>query len=672
MQRSETRPIEQPQEQPRQKRSLGRLLLLAGAALLLLWLVMKLWYVGGAARSLLAAQGRAETLLAGGVTQIDPDEAELLVMQVRGDVLTLKRETAFLMPVFTRLHWLPRVGPALAITPQLVEMADAGTETAAYAVRGLKPALGILQDETNDERIPALVQTVHAAKPDLVRANEALARVAAARAAITETAELPYRLQQLLQLSDEWLPMGQEYLALSLALPELAGIDGQKRYLLLAQNEDELRPSGGFITGAGLLVVENGRILSLDFQDANQVDKWQEKPYDFPPQILYDAMGLEMFLLRDANFWPDFPTSAQQAMALYSYGQETPPLDGAIAIDQRFLQLLLEATGPVQIPEDGLTISGDNVIAQLQDAWAIQDDQEVREWVQNRKSFLSTFAGALQQRIESDFGSIDPLQLARSMYSAVHGKHLQIFVHDPAVAATLDELDWDGRLEIPPAQDFLMVVDTNLGYNKVNLYVERSLTYSVELTAEGRALADLQVSYAHNGPSSGEPCRQNTYYAYSSAPDYLELANECYWNYVRVYAPAAARLQSSSRHAVPQESLLFGQVAWDSEAVVLSELPQATTFANFVMAPQAETTVVQFQYQLPANVQSETDGRRRYALTVGKQAGTPAQPVRLAITLPENAQLVTAVPTPTRIEGQTVHFDIMLHTDRQVSIEYLP
>lgn len=672
MQHSKTESMSSTQTQSTQRLLLPRLLILAGAALLLLWSGLKLWHIGGAVRSLLAVQTQAETMMAGGLTQIDPDEAEALVMQVRGDVLTLKNETAFLMPLLPRLHWLPTVGPTLSITPQLVEMADAGTETAAYAVRGLKPALTILQDDTMTDRIPALVEVVHTAEPDLIRANEALDRVVAARAAIPETPDLPYRLQQLLQLSDEWLPLGQEYLTLALVLPEMAGINGQRRYLLMAQNEDELRPTGGFITGGGLLIVENGRIVDLTFQDANTLDNWAEKPYDFPPDVLYQTMGLELFLFRDANFWPDFPTSARQAMTLYSYGQDVPPLDGAIAIDQQFLKLLLQATGPVQIPEEDLTINSSNVIAQLQSAWAIQDEQEVRDWVQTRKSFLSTFAGALRQRIESDFATINPLQLARSIYTAVHSKHLQIYIEDQAVADTLASLNWDGHLEIPPDQDFLMVVDTNVGFNKVNLHIERSLAYHVTLADDGSAVANLHVTYTHNGPDDEEACLQDTYYAYGDAPDYITLANECYWNYMRVYAPAPAQLQSSSRHAVPQETLQFGHVDWDSEALTIEELPEATTFANFLMVPQAGTTVAQFEYTLPDIVQSADGETQQYTLTIAKQAGLSAQPTRLTITLPPTGELVTAVPQPSRIEGQTLHFNLLLDTDTLINIEYLP
>ena len=94
--------------------------------------------------------------------------------------------------------------------------------------------------------------------------------------------------------------------------------------------------------------IENGEIVGLNFLDANVVDAWEDsgniggslvKPYDVPPQPLQDFMLLDLFLFRDANFWPDFAVSGQKAMDFYAYGRDVPTLDGVIGINQHSLQL---------------------------------------------------------------------------------------------------------------------------------------------------------------------------------------------------------------------------------------------------------------------------------------------------------------------------------------------
>ena len=80
-------------------------------------------------------------------------------------------------------------------------------------------------------------------------------------------------------------------------LPAIMGIDGPRHYLIVAQNEDEIRPTGGFITGGGVLTVDNGRIVNINFIDANYIDAWSEdrhsltKPYSAPPAPLASQRG---------------------------------------------------------------------------------------------------------------------------------------------------------------------------------------------------------------------------------------------------------------------------------------------------------------------------------------------------------------------------------------------
>ena len=71
-------------------------------------------------------------------------------------------------------------------------------------------------------------------------------------------------------------------------------------------------------------------------------------------------MGAGILMLRDANWWPDFPTSARAVNGLYE--QDTGrKVDGVVAIDLYTLELLLRALGPVQVPGYDGTISSSNL-----------------------------------------------------------------------------------------------------------------------------------------------------------------------------------------------------------------------------------------------------------------------------------------------------------------------
>src|SRR5690606_16940729 len=91
-------------------------------------------------------QLQAETMLAGGLGRLDPNQVESLVLGLREDVVALKQETAIFMPLRGLLSGVDKIGPTLDIAPQLLDMADAGTEAAVYLVQGLKPGLVVMNN----------------------------------------------------------------------------------------------------------------------------------------------------------------------------------------------------------------------------------------------------------------------------------------------------------------------------------------------------------------------------------------------------------------------------------------------------------------------------------------------------------------------------------------------
>jgi hypothetical protein len=645
------------------------LLLLAGFIVLLVWVGLKSWRIYQAGNSLLARQSQAESLLAAGPRNMDPNAAEDLIFGLRSDVLSLRNEVAFILPVLPYLDGLPRIGPLLAATPQLVEMADAGTESAAYAFRGMKPALSLLsaEDETNN-RIPQVLQILEDARSDIARASIAMDRVVAARNAIRNVDDLPWRVRTLLDQADDWLPLAQGGLKLSLVAPDMLGLNEPRRYLVIAQNEDEIRATGGFISGAGLIELERGQISKLDFQDANSVDAWSAnqvltKPYGDAPRALSEMMLLDLFLFRDANFWPDYPISAEKAMALYSYGENVPSIDGAIAIDQEFVKLLVSGTGPVLVPDTGEVINENNALISLQEAWTLE------EGVGNRKAFLGVFAQAIRNRLENEMSQVDPINLARQLGKALPAKNLQIHMRDPLSSAVLAELGWDGHLSAPRDHDALLTVDSNMGYNKANIFIEQATAYHIRLAEDGSGEAELSITHIHNGEDNGEPCQQGTLEEYRQGGEYRDLTDKCYYNYLRVYVPENSRLISGPQHIVPAETW-YGGYEWDRPTELLSELPGFTTFANFMLLPRASELTSQFTYALPPTITQDEGRHKKYQLRLHKQAGTPAQPVEIAVTIPHGARFLSAQPQPAAVENDTIYFNLDLNSDQTISVTY--
>ncbi len=652
---------------------LALLLFLTAVLLLLSWLGWKAWRLYQSGSSLLARQGQFEALSATEWQAIDADEAEALLLGLNADLDDVQAEIAFLLPILPALSSLPQIGPLAAAAPHLLTMADAGVEAAAYGLRAMKPALREMQTaDGQGAALPIFLNTIADGQADLAKTSQLLDRAAAARAEISDIEALPWRVRTLIEKGDEWLPLGQDFARFSLVLPRLMGFDEAKRYLIIAQNQDELRPTGGFISGAGYLEIEDGEIKTIDFLDANLVDAWDpelgfgtslSKPYGPSPLPLEEFMQLDLFLFRDANFWPDFAVSGQKAMDFYAYGRDVAPLDGAIAIDQQFLELLLSAIGPVQIPDGGETINSSNVITSLQDAWTLQDG------VSERKAFLGPFAAAILMRVNEGFGEVDPLYLLHQINQSLAQKNLQVYSRDPQIAAMLAANNWDGRLKSGSYGDTLLTVDTNMGYNKANFYIDREVEYAVTLAGEGMSDAVLKISHIHRGEASDEACWQGVQEEYIAGASYLALTDKCYWNYLRVYVPEGSELRSGPDHLIPGQTW-YGGYDWQRETETLSELPGFTTFASWMLVPRGEEVRSEFQYRLPESIIRAQEGDKLYTLNLLKQAGVPAYPVQAAITLPPGSTLIEAAPDPIAVDENTYYFTVDLDRDKSIALAY--
>jgi hypothetical protein len=634
-------------------------LTILGTVLLIVW-GARLVSIGLALRNhLTEAQALADA-----PESLDPVEACGLVHDLRGDVVALRQEAGGLAQLAPLLGWLPGIGGELRAVPHLLNTADGLTEAGTLTCNALEPALTSLSDIEGESLTPEQVTVLlDRERPALEQALAAAERSQAAWEQVDTTRLSPW-LARKVSVLNEGLPLLQTGLQMATTAPELLGANGPRTYLILAQNEDELRPTGGFISGAGILTVEQGQVIEMDFTDANVVDDYLHKPYPEPPQPLFDYMGSEIWLFRDANWSPDFPTSARQAAYFYEYGQGVP-VDGVIALNQRAVELLIAGLGEVHIPDVGEPVTAANVRQFMREAWNPGEAGATAEWIFSRKDFIRQLAVAILRRVESDPGGVDWVQTAKCVYQALEGHHLLIVVDDADASNALARAGWDGAIRGSDG-DYLMVVDTNLGFGKVNSLIDEKMDYSVTLHADGTASADLSLMYTHRGQRENVHCQHLT--PYTDDTTYAALMHRCYYDYLRMYVPAGSGLRAATPHPTPGEYLVRGKPT-GGQAATLDDEAGKTVFAQFLVVEYGQALTTRFEYDLPQVIQAR-DGHHSYTLLIQKQGGTDAAPISVTVALPPNANLLTAAPSPKTIEANTLTFDLQLATDILLEITY--
>jgi hypothetical protein len=600
--------------------------------------------------------------LASGQLSMDMfEKVGLLLSKSRQDVAGLKAEVGPFLWLGKGFGWVPVYGGDLASAQAILEMADGLTIAADEAFQGAAPLLQTLLGESSHLDLAEVTKMFVEAQAAFVQAKGRLDEAMAARSEIDVQRLDPKVRALIVDKLDPYLGLFHDGLALAVVFPRLAGASsyGPQTYLLLLQNEDELRATGGFITSAGTFVVKDGDILNFVIEDSYAFDD-PARLYPSAPWQLQQYMELPTVLLRDANWSPDFPTSAAQAEYLYALTR-FHGADGVVAIDQYAVKSLLTVLGSVQVEAVSYPITAENV-----EAFMRQAKGQAEASGENRKSFMNELGGAILDKIKTS-KDIPWMSLVKVLQADLNAHHVLLQFDDPGTAAVLAERGWDGALR-PGAGDFLMVVDSNIGFNKVNAVVQESLTYEVDLSNPAAPTGLLTIVHTNNA-AKGVPCLQ---FDMDYQGSYDNLINRCYWDYLRVYKPLGTQLLEATPHAVPGAWLVSGQAIPARVDELDENIAGVQGFGTLLILPGGDSLETSFRFELPSQVIEAAKGSKImvYRLRVQKQAGTLPQPLAIRIHLPSAAKLLSSTPeAKTEADGLSFIIDLMENVEIEVSYQ---
>jgi hypothetical protein len=557
------------------------------------------------------------------------------------DVRAWRGELSPLISFAPQLAWAPHYGGDFAQYPHFAALMDEILDVA-------ESALGVY--EVLDNKLArdasfgaALITLAQENEWQIKDARMALERAKQTRAGIQER-DLSSQAHAFLRNVDRALNEWDAALRLLQDAPTLFGNDAPRRYLVLAQNNDEIRPTGGFISAVGVLRVERGELDVEWFGDSFAVDDLS-LIHPSPPAPLQKYMWASQWLLRDSNWYAHFPTSADVAQSMYVRDRHLKT-DGVIAVDTRFLPRLVGAMGDVTL--EGQPLAPENVIGMLKASWQPMPpgDMSATWFANDRKSFLADLMNGMLIRFRT--GDVHTNALAQALWRGLREKSVQLYLNDADAQQAILDAGWGGAVQ-PAASDYLFVVDSNVGFNKVNARVTRDILYTVRLKEKG---GDATVEITYNNPSRAAEGECDLLKQHKDNT-YASMEQSCYWNYVRVLAPRASQFISADgiRDAGETE---------DIEAV--------TAFGGYTIIPRNTTQTVKVNYALTGNVIDDDT----YSLKIQQQAGAAASRLTVRVELPDS-YAVRGTTHPFSWRGQSIlEFQDILYQDTTIKIYFHP
>lgn len=626
------------------RRGLGRIpMLVAALGMILLLNVGQLVFLGrqqGEEALALASEGFM-TLQGAGQSLTSGDTGEDIVLFTQAQELfdQAKQEGAFLLNAPT--PWLDEPTEVTSLRNIL----DAGTLMSDLGVNmsEAKTALSTLpKDGSLTEYLRSVsVNSLEPAAEEISQINALLSTVDLTGTGYEEKfAQYQGKLTALGDMLNLWITAKEPLLtALGDAHPQT--------YLVLLENNDEMRLGGGFIGSFVLVTLNDGHLTQMDFHDVYDYDGQYRKPLDVP---VHELRGLTtIWRMRDSNTSPDFVTSAQQA-AWFLEEEGGQGVDGVIGMNMSAAQAFLDVTGPLNLASLNKALSAEDlpsVLATLVEAKTYG--------ASNPKAVLGELINAFTEKAK------DPLlatQLFSSAWSETQNKSISFYHKDPSVQALVQSMGMSGEVpnlntlasEDGDPVDYFMPLFSDIGGNKTGRYVKAALAHNTQILEDGSLVVTVEMTRIHGFTTEVEAELKETLRGYGFTA----------WNDALLYTLGKAENKTGIRMYVPEGAqLLDTQGLYKDEVQFFYDPLEDHSYFYFDQSLEpGEAQTVILQWALPWKFQGEF---QEYNFEWIKQPGLKNLAITKTVTAPSDI-LLSGTPEATETQegaDYTYHEDSM-------------
>jgi hypothetical protein len=439
---------------------------------------------------------------------------------------------------------------------------------------------------------------------------------------------------------------------------EFLGGEQDKRYLLVFQNNAELRATGGFIGSYALADFSGGKLKKIEAPGGGSYDtEGGMREFITAPEPL--RLLRSRWFFWDANWKPDWPDAAEKLCRFFEKSSGTT-VNGAIAITPAVAEKLLAALGPVSLGEPfNIEITAENFWQKTQ---AYSEDKNSKE----SKRIIGALLDAISLLAKEKMNKEVALNLMNALEESVSGRDVLVYSRDAEHEELARAFGADGRV-LKAERDYLMVADSNIGGEKTDRVIDEEVRYNVDIGPDGIAIANLEISRKHNGAKRE---------AFTGARNV---------NWMRIYVPLGSELLDAGGFNIP-DSRLFQEPepGWISDPSLENEKNARvhagsgtriydeygkTVFANWTMVDPGGASTTYFKYRLPFKIEiiekeknalesladkilERDPPTAAYSLLVQKQAGKDRQQLEFSLDAPPDWKPIWTHPAELAEEGR--------------------
>lgn len=446
---------------------------------------------------------------------------------------------------------LPYINQYYQDGQQAIKIAKTGLETGNILITAIEPYkdfLGIKggatsSTDTTEDRIEFLTQSIEGLTPYLdtieIKVGEiqdAVNQINASRYPEEfKGIQIKSNIVKAQELIDQAYKLIKDGKPLLTKVSWLLGKDAPRKYLMIFQNDGELRPSGGFWTAYSTLTVSNGKVTPGTASNIYDLDDRLNSKTTAPRLIKSYHINVPYLYLRDSNLSPDFPTDAQIFLEQYTKAMgNKDKFDAVIAIDTQILVDMVSVLGKLDTRVGTFTTEPDKrcsdcpqIIYEMQ--WM---SGRPRDYIElNRKDFMNPLMSALLANVmgseKSKMGS-----LMEAFFKDINQKHILVYFPDEQMQEIGNLANISGKIyDVDKSVDYLHLNDANFASAKSNIFITQKIKHDIEIK---NGVATHKISVTYTNPAPGSNCNLEKGDLCLNASTYRDL--------FRFYTPIGSKL----------------------------------------------------------------------------------------------------------------------------------
>ncbi|MBU1148827.1 DUF4012 domain-containing protein [Patescibacteria group bacterium] len=535
-------------------------------------------------------------------------------------------------------------------------LSEAGSDIAAAIAPLLNNDLSLLiEDKQQDTNLAeTLIYSYDYLEPALLKiklANQYLKDV--------DPKAIPEEYREKIGLVTNTLPQIEksftEVMNILDVLLNMLGKEHPQRYLVLFQNNHEIRPTGGFIGSFALVDIAQGEIQTVEVPGGG--------PYEINTYLKEKVIAPEPlhlvnphWFMQDANWFPDWPESADKIMWFYE-NSGGPTVDGVMTFTPTVLENLLKITGPIAMPEYEVIVDADNIVDITQNIVEVEYDKETN----TPKKFIADLFPVLLDRVFSGEALAEnALDILKVFHQSLNEKFILLNFQNQEMQEKVIELGWGGEVKDAPS-DYLMVINTNVAGGKTDGVIDEIIEHQAEIKDDGSIIDTVTINRIHRG-------QEGDLFSGVTNVDYL-----------RLYVPQGSELLEIEgyqkidpwRFQMPEADyqsdadlrrLETNSYIDDKTKTRISDQFGKTVFGNWLAVDPGQSATMTITYKLPFTIDERTD---RYSLLMQKQPGSLGSFVISQVSFPDIYRAIWSYPDNTlQISGNKANFEHDLATDQ--------